>query len=407
MKRLFLIALLLTSAMSIVTAQEETTDYFARYEGIPFSRTDDGGFVLGSPDAPVTIVEFADFMCPHCQDYQETAHEFIDTYVATGMARFEYRMFPIVHPTYSALTAQLAECAEQQRDGIFWPTHDVLYDLARNGDIGPNTAETLESTLGLDADKLEVCVETAEQYQIDSALGTSVGVTGTPATRVRLPSGELAFAFINNQVFDRGGLPVELLDLVVRAVDISDVTIIPTSMLADLIDADAECSAPCWHDITPGETAFETVGDTIREDRNFIEIEENPTQQENVFTLTWRTSTSNFQDPNYVVSDEAGVVDVISLVELQSFGLGDVIEAQGDPASALAVQSGETSVLLYVFYPEKSLVVLAFSQGTSVIDAATTIVGAQFFSPARMETVLASADPAPWEGFDAIDSYFR
>jgi protein-disulfide isomerase len=53
----------------IAVAQEDTVtaqDYLARYEGIPFERLEDGGFVLGDPAAPITIVEFADFLCSHC-----------------------------------------------------------------------------------------------------------------------------------------------------------------------------------------------------------------------------------------------------------------------------------------------------------------------------------------------------
>src|SRR5688572_1885482 len=42
------------------------------YADIPFSRTVDGAPVLGDPDAPITIVEFADFACPPCQRYQPT-----------------------------------------------------------------------------------------------------------------------------------------------------------------------------------------------------------------------------------------------------------------------------------------------------------------------------------------------
>src|SRR5690606_6679828 len=136
--RVFALTMLLALSIS---AFAQDTDYFARYEDIPQSRTEDGAFVLGDPSAPVTIGEFADFMCPHCQDYQVTVHDFIEQFVTTGQARFEYRFYPIVHPTYSVFTAQIAECTEVQRDGAFWASHDLLYDLAADGRIGPTTPE--------------------------------------------------------------------------------------------------------------------------------------------------------------------------------------------------------------------------------------------------------------------------
>ena len=40
------------------------------------------------------------------------AEQFINDYVATGLARFEYRFLPAVDPTYSPLSAKLAECAD-------------------------------------------------------------------------------------------------------------------------------------------------------------------------------------------------------------------------------------------------------------------------------------------------------
>ena len=47
------------------------------YSGIPQTRSDDGAFVLGEADAPITIVEFADFLCPHCQTYHATMQKVI------------------------------------------------------------------------------------------------------------------------------------------------------------------------------------------------------------------------------------------------------------------------------------------------------------------------------------------
>src|ERR1700760_4346059 len=64
------------------------------YSDLQQSRLPDGGFVIGNPSAPVTIIEFADYACPHCQEYLPTMNQFMDTYVKTGKAKFEYRIFP-------------------------------------------------------------------------------------------------------------------------------------------------------------------------------------------------------------------------------------------------------------------------------------------------------------------------
>jgi len=73
-----------------------------------------GEFVLGKPDAPVTIVEYASLTCPHCARFHTEVlpvlkKEFIDT----GKLRLVYRDFPLDR---LALTASMvARCAGQER----------------------------------------------------------------------------------------------------------------------------------------------------------------------------------------------------------------------------------------------------------------------------------------------------
>src|SRR5690349_20906460 len=60
-----------------------------QYANLPQSRLADGGFVVGNPNAPITIIEFADYACPHCQEYLPTMNKFTEDYVKTGKAKFE------------------------------------------------------------------------------------------------------------------------------------------------------------------------------------------------------------------------------------------------------------------------------------------------------------------------------
>ena len=87
---------------------------------------DDDPF-LGSPQAPVTLVEFGDFQCPFCgRFFQTTEREIIEKYIKTGKARLVYRDFPLtaIH-SEAQKAAEAAECANEQ--GKFWPYHDMLY----------------------------------------------------------------------------------------------------------------------------------------------------------------------------------------------------------------------------------------------------------------------------------------
>lgn len=188
----------------------------ALYAGLPQSRLEDGGFVLGDPDAPVTVVEFADFLCTHCQTYEEITTRFVETYVVTGQARLEYRFFPIISETYSPLLAQVAECAGAQ--GQFWSARTLLFDLARQGEITPEIPQVVAQQLGLDAAALTTCIETAAQFVTDYRLGDGLGVDGTPAVMVRVGDSNPQWVQVQDRIFDGGGLPFELLELVVQSV---------------------------------------------------------------------------------------------------------------------------------------------------------------------------------------------
>ncbi len=186
------------------------------YSVIPQSRTEDGAFVLGEPDAPITIVEFADFMCPHCQTYHATVQEIIRTYVVTGQARFEYRFFPVVDADLSPLTARMAECADILKPGSFWQAHDALYNLTAAG-FNSLMPFTYAAQVGLDYDALVTCVsEEADQVSTDLEMGQAAGIAGTPSIMIRYGDGELEDISADNGQPVRSSVPFAVLSSVIE-----------------------------------------------------------------------------------------------------------------------------------------------------------------------------------------------
>jgi protein-disulfide isomerase len=196
--------------IAILPIQAPTPSFLGDYAAIPQSRAADGGFVLGDPNAPITIVEFSDFTCPHCQTYEATISRFIEEYVATGQAQFEFRMFPIVHPTYAPLTAQLAECSDLLIPGAFWVARDAIFEFSAAGRY-PDIITLLAERLGLQDKALQDCALRANQYTIDYRVGQEAGVQGTPATMVRYDNGDLEWITLNGETYNRGGAPFEVL----------------------------------------------------------------------------------------------------------------------------------------------------------------------------------------------------
>jgi protein-disulfide isomerase len=87
----------------------------------PVNATD---HVLGTRDAPVTVVEYGDFECPVCKQAAPTGKLLLERFPERTL--FVFRHFPqeAVHP-HALHAAEAAECAGAQ--GKFWPMHDLLF----------------------------------------------------------------------------------------------------------------------------------------------------------------------------------------------------------------------------------------------------------------------------------------
>ena len=79
----------------------------------------------GPKDAPITLIEYGDFECPHCGQAHYQLQE-LEKAIGESM-RLVFREFPLttVHP-HAAQAAEAAESAGAQRK--FWPMHDILFE---------------------------------------------------------------------------------------------------------------------------------------------------------------------------------------------------------------------------------------------------------------------------------------
>lgn len=152
--------------------------------------TSDGAPLLGNPSAPVTVVVFTDFACPHCARYAATINEFIQTRVQSGDARLELRILNGIDPENSPMAANAASCASEQSQ--FWFFQNALFALQPQYGRTAFTENRLVSTathLGIDETDFQLClarrarVQNAFQRNIDLAL--ALDVQTLPAVLIR------------------------------------------------------------------------------------------------------------------------------------------------------------------------------------------------------------------------------
>src|SRR4051812_9583493 len=84
------------------------------------------GYVIGKVDAPVKIIEFADFECPSCAGFSVVTEPDIRTRIIDpGLASLTYYDFPLTQHRNTLAASNAAACADEQ--GKFWPMHDRLF----------------------------------------------------------------------------------------------------------------------------------------------------------------------------------------------------------------------------------------------------------------------------------------
>jgi protein-disulfide isomerase len=162
--------------------------------------------MLGDPNAPVTIIEYASMTCPHCAHFEETTYpELKKRYIDTGKVRLIFREFPL--DPLAAAGAMLARCAGKDK---YFPLIETLFRTQKDWVVPEDpitpllniakqvgfTKQTFDQCLS--DEKLLAGIEAARQSAADK-----LGVNSTPTF------------FINGQVH-RGDLSIDEVDKVVQ-----------------------------------------------------------------------------------------------------------------------------------------------------------------------------------------------
>jgi protein-disulfide isomerase len=121
------------------------------------------GYTLGRPDAPVHILEFADFECPACANYAVVTEPDVRKHIIdSGLANVTYYDFPLPMHKNTWVASRAAACANDQ--GKFWEMHDRLFagQPEWNGEATDDPESVIEGyakDLGLDVSTWRGCMK--------------------------------------------------------------------------------------------------------------------------------------------------------------------------------------------------------------------------------------------------------
>ena len=138
---------------------------------------------IGPSDAKVTVVEFSDFECPHCQALYTILKTVEPEF---PQVRYVFKNFPLIQIHPWAMTAAIAaRCAFQSSNDAFWKVQNQLFDNQSTitADNIWDEATSFAVSAGISADSIHSCMaatETKTRVEADIAAGKALGVNSTP-----------------------------------------------------------------------------------------------------------------------------------------------------------------------------------------------------------------------------------
>jgi protein-disulfide isomerase len=208
------VAVVATKGMD--TSQLKSSDIDMYVQGVLGSPTlpasADGKFpVLGSANAPITVVEFSDFQCPHCQLAAKQFNAVLNRF--PGKVKVVFRNFPLdvacnhnmKQPLHAVAceAARVAHCANEQ--GKFKEVYEDIFE--NQNSLKSGMPAELARKAGVDEAKLNACVQSAE---------TQMAIQNDIAEADRLQVQSTPTLFVNGHKVE-GALPIQVWDKLVDA----------------------------------------------------------------------------------------------------------------------------------------------------------------------------------------------
>ena len=183
--------LLLKAVRDGMSREQVEQLYRSRYDPSLVKKIDVAGSPSKGPrDAPVVLVEFADFECPHCASIAPQLDQTWEHYKTHVL--FVFKLLPLAMHRNAEPAARAAIAAGAQ--GKFWEMHDKLFAMSPK--LERQDLDAYAKGLGLDMGKFAAdfdAPETTQRIAADRALADSLKVRGTPTL------------FVNGRQYDARG----------------------------------------------------------------------------------------------------------------------------------------------------------------------------------------------------------
>lgn len=169
----------------------------------------------GSAEAPLVMVEYASFACPHCAHFQLEAWPVIrDEFVETGLVQYVFRPMLTSPPQIAAIGMILADCAADDRyfsavDLLFSEQTTIFEAAQAQGDVGA-VYDRIAAAVGVSAEALNTCFNDPAMSEAVTAAARQANTDGIAGTPSFIIGGKVLSTTMTPEgsIFSWGGAPL-------------------------------------------------------------------------------------------------------------------------------------------------------------------------------------------------------
>jgi len=174
-----------------------------------------------------------------------------------------------------------------------------------------------------------------------------------------------------------------------------------------LTSSDAACTAPCWHGITPGVTAWRDAL-TILDDDATLDFDATKNVQSDDKSTA---KVANFQQKGgaaccQMFTEDGEKVNVLFLRIAPKVTMGQLVAAHGEPTYIVGSPYSDDQAVMNLIYPQQSMVIYAFVAGsTGAISESSEIIAELFMTPKDMDLLIKTSSLHTWDGYKSYQLY--
>ncbi len=165
--------------------------------------------IMGDPEAPITIIEFASLTCPHCASFHtETLPQIKTEWIETGRAKLVYRDFPTAPVALAVYGAMVARCAPEDR---YFKFLEVFFKQQRSWTGSPDPMKALAQLArlgGMSQADFDACTQNEALFEgireraLDGQIEFNIESTPSFVVNGRVVRGGMSYADFNDILED-------------------------------------------------------------------------------------------------------------------------------------------------------------------------------------------------------------